>query len=171
MDPRLANLLGVVALAASDRVAATVTEPVGCGGAHPAALVHAAAHPGESIEALRRVIGVSHPAAVQVANRLVAEGLLERRPGPDRRTVALHVTPAGDAAVARLLARRAAALGALLDPLDDEERERLASLLDKMVAGLADDRPDALVACRLCDRAACVNAGACPLQHTVVPAT
>ena len=170
MDGRLANLLGVVALAASDRVAATVTEPVGCGGAHPAALVQIASYPGESIEALRRVVGVSHPAAVQVVNRLATEGLVERRPGPDRRTVALHLTAAGDVAVDRLLERRADALGALLDPLDDDERERLGALLEKVVAGLADDRPDALVACRLCDRAACIAARACPLQHTVVPA-
>jgi DNA-binding MarR family transcriptional regulator len=122
---------------------------------------------GESIEALRRVLTVSHPAAVQVVNRLVADGLVERRPGPDRRTVALHVTTAGDAAVARLLERRATALGGLLDPLDDDERVRFASLLEKVVAGLADDRPDALIACRLCDRAACATARDCPLQHTV----
>jgi DNA-binding MarR family transcriptional regulator len=170
VDGRLVNLLGVVALAASDRVASTVSEPAGCRGAHPAALVQISRYPGESIEALRRVVGVTHPAAVQIVDRLVEGGLIERRPGPDRRTVALHVTAAGDAAVTRLLERRAAALGGLLGPLDEDERARLGPLLEKVVAGLADDRPDALVACRLCDRAACTAARACPLQHTV-PAT
>src|SRR5688572_32469345 len=95
-DARLANLLGVTALAASDRIRRAVEEDLARGGGAPAALVHLQAYPGESIEALRRVLGISQPAAVRIADGLAAAGLLERRPGPDRRTLALHLTAAGE---------------------------------------------------------------------------
>ena len=166
MDRRLENLLGAVTLAAGDRVRPAVEHGLGHGGAAAAALTHLSGHPGESVEALRRVLGISQPGAVAVVERLVAAGLADRRPGPDRRTHALHPTAAGAAALDRLLDARAAALGELLDPLAPGERAQLTHLLEKVVAGLADDRPRARTVCRLCDRAACV-AGGCPLDHTV----
>lgn len=166
-DDRLANLLGVTALAATDRLRAAVEDDLGHGGVAPAALVHLEAYPGESIEALRRVLGVSQPAAVRAVDRLAGEGLIVRRPGPDRRTLALFLTADGTRAALRIRERRTEALRALLGALDDEERARLVPLLEKLTSGLAADRPGALHVCRLCDRPACV-AGPCPLAHTSV---
>src|SRR4051794_30491020 len=104
---RLANLLGVTALAAADRL--------GDGrGSASAALVHLQAHPGGSVESLRRVLGISQPAAVRLVDRLAAEGRLERLPGADRRTLSLRLTPAGERAAGAVLARRAEALRDLL---------------------------------------------------------
>ena len=167
MSDRLAQLLGVVSLAAADRFRRAVEEPLGRGGAHSAALVHLDAHPGESVQGLARVVGVSQPAAVKIADRLAADGLVERRPGADRRTVALHLTAEGHAAVAGVLSRRASELSALLSVLAPAEREALEPLLEKLVAALADDRPRALNVCRLCDRDVCCggNTG-CPMAHT-----
>jgi hypothetical protein len=102
-----------------------------------------------------------------VVERLVGNGLVERRPGRDRRTQALHATPRGHEALAALLAGRAEALAGLLTPLSRAERDTLTPLLEKVVAGLADDRPHALTACRLCDRDACRRGPGCPLGHTV----
>lgn len=111
-------------------------------------------------------LGVSQPAAVKIADRLAADGLLERRRGPDRRTTALHLSPAGRQAAARLLAERAAELGELVSGLDPTERHVLERLLERLVPGLADDRTAALRTCRLCDRAACYGSGPdCPLEH------
>jgi MarR family transcriptional regulator, negative regulator of the multidrug operon emrRAB len=166
-DDRLANLLGVAALAATDRMRAAVEAELASGGGAPAALVHLQAHPGDSVEALRRVLGISQPAAVRIADRLAASGLLERRPGADRRTLALHLTAAGEAAATRLLERRAARLGELLSALEPAERAALVPLLERLVASLATDRAGALSACRLCDRAACTSDPGCPLDHTV----
>jgi MarR family transcriptional repressor of emrRAB len=166
-DDRLANLLGVTALAAADRLRSAAAEGVGHAGAAPAALVHLQAHPGGSIEALSRVLEISQPATVRLAARLEDEGLVERRPGRDRRTLALFVTEHGSATADRFLAERASALGALLDALSDSEQEQLAPLLERLVSALADDRPGALTACRLCDRQACTRNPGCPLQHTV----
>jgi DNA-binding MarR family transcriptional regulator len=165
-DARLANLLGVTVLAANDRARTAIADAVGYGGAAPAALVHLAAYPGESVEALHRVLGISQPGTAQIVERLVDHGLLERRPGPDRRTHALHLTAHGRRALDALLERRAEVLATLLAPLSDAERARLTPLLEKIVAGLADDRPQARTTCRLCDRDACCREPGCPLAHT-----
>jgi len=165
-DPRLAQLLGVVALAAADRMRGAIEAELTAGGGAPAALVHLQAHPGGSVEALRRVLGISQPATVRVVDRLADAGLLERRAGPDRRTLALHLTATGEAAASGVLERRAESLQAMLGPLPATERAALLPALERLVATLADDRAGALSTCRLCDRAACTSAPGCPLEHT-----
>jgi DNA-binding MarR family transcriptional regulator len=167
-EDRLVNLLGATVLTATDRTQAAIADALALSGAAPAVLVHLAAYPGESVEALHRVLGISQPGTVQVVRRLVDRGLLERRPGRDRRTHALHLTAAGDDALEALLQRRAQVLTTLLAPLSDAERERLTPLLEKVVSGLAEDRPQALTVCRLCDRDACCREPGCPLGHTTV---
>jgi DNA-binding MarR family transcriptional regulator len=165
-DARLANLLGVTALAAVDRLRPPVDVEAGHGGGAAGALVHVCAWPGESVDGLRRVLGISQPATVRTVNRLVADGLIERRPGPDKRTVALVPTAAGRAAAGRVLAARTAALQDFLAPLDEREREQLLPLLERLAGTLADDRAGAVRVCRLCDRDACCGTAPCPMQHT-----
>jgi len=167
-DARLVNLLGATVFAGADRASAAIAEAPGLGGAGPGVLVHLAAYPGESVEALHRVLGISQPGTVQLVQRLVDHGLLERRPGRDRRTHALHLTPAGRRAVGELLERRAHVLATLLAPLSRAEREQLTPLLEKIVSNLAGDRSRAMTVCRLCDRDACCREPGCPLSHTVV---
>ena len=166
-DDRLANLLGALALTAADRIGNGASAAAPHGGAHPAALVHLLAHPGGSIEELRRVLGISQPGAVQAVNRLEAAGLIERRAGKDARTRSLRLTARGRRVARSVLAERARSVSGVLDGLDAEERARLLPLLEKLVAGLADDRPGALTVCRMCDRDACCDGGECPLEHTV----
>ena len=167
MADRLAQLLGVLALAGADRCRAAVEGAVGRGGGHAGALVHLDAHPDESVQGLADVLGVSQPAAVKIADRLVTDGLLERRPGADRRVRALRLTSKGRRAAAGVLAERAEALEELVSVLEPPERVALEQLLEKLVATLAHDRPGALTVCRLCDRSVCCRDGAgCPLEHT-----
>lgn len=168
MADRLAQLLGALSLSATDRFRTTVEGSLGRAGAHAAALVHLDAYPGDSVQALATVLGVSQPAGVKLATRLAADGLLKRRPGPDHRTLSLHLTPEGRTAAAQVVADRAAELDQVLAVLDADERERLEPLLEKLVAALAADRPGALAVCRMCDRDTCCGAPAgCPLEHTV----
>jgi DNA-binding MarR family transcriptional regulator len=128
--------------------------------------VHLQAWPGQPLEALRRALGISQPATVRLVDQLEASGHVERRAGPDRRTRALHLTVAGEHAADALLARRAEPLRGLLAALSPAERTALEPLLERLVAALADDRPSAVHACRLCDRRACTSGPGCPLQHT-----
>jgi MarR family transcriptional regulator, negative regulator of the multidrug operon emrRAB len=164
---RLTNLLGVTALAAMDRLRPAVEILAGHGGSAPAVLAHLLAHPGDSVEGLRGVLSISQPATVRLVDRLVADGFLERRPGPDRRTLALVLTPAGRETATQLLAARADALADMLAVLDEQEASQLEALLAKLTVPLAVDRPGALTVCRLCDRAACAQEPGCPLNHTV----
>jgi len=167
MADRLAQLLGVLAIAAADRCRAAVDGAVGRGGAHAAALVHLDAHPGESVQGLADVLRVSQPAAVRIVDRLAADGLVERRAGADRRVRALRPTGKGRRAAADVLLERAAALDELVSVLDPRERAALEPLLERLVAALAQDRPGALTVCRLCDRSVCCGAArGCPLDHT-----
>jgi DNA-binding MarR family transcriptional regulator len=165
---RLAQLLGVLSLAATDRFRRAVEGSLRRGGAHAAALVHLDAHPGESVNGLARILGVSQPAAVKVADRLTADGLLERRTGADRRTRTLHLTRAGRVAAAQVLSDRSDELTGLLGVLEPAEREGLEPLLEKLVAALADDRSGALKVCRLCDRKVCCGStSGCPMEHAI----
>jgi DNA-binding MarR family transcriptional regulator len=164
---RLTNLMGALALAATDRMTDGAGAAVAHGGAHPAMLVHLLGHPGDSIDRLRRVLRISQPGAVRAANRLEEAGLLERRPGKDGRTTSLHLTARGRRVARAVLSERERGVGDLLDLLDEDEQARLLPLLEKLVARLADDRPGALTVCRLCDRDACCATAPCPLQHTM----
>src|SRR4051794_18115345 len=168
MSDRVDQLLGVVALAAADRMREATEAELGHGGAAPAALIHLDAHPGEPLEGLRVALRISQPGVVRVVDRLVDADLVERRPGPDGRTRALHVTRAGKAAARRIRATRARVLSELTEPLSPGVRHALEPVLDRLAAALADDRPQALAVCRLCDRETCCGEGgaACPLQHT-----
>jgi MarR family transcriptional repressor of emrRAB len=164
---RLANLLGVTALAAADRLRAAIGAELARTGSAPAVLVHLQAYPGESVVRLQAVLGISQPATVRVVGALVADDLVERHPGRNRRTLALYLTEAGEAAARAVLAERAIALEAMVATLDPADRERLEGLLERIVTRLADDRPTALHVCRMCDRGACRRAPGCPLDHTV----
>jgi MarR family transcriptional regulator, negative regulator of the multidrug operon emrRAB len=167
MPDRLAQLLGVLALAGADRFRSAVDDAVGRGGAHAGALVHLSAYPDESVQALADVLGVSQPAAVKIADRLAGDGLVERRIGADRRVRALRLTPKGRRAADDVLSQRAVALDELVSVLEPADRATLEPLLEKLVAALARDRPGALTVCRLCDRTTCCGgATGCPLEHT-----
>lgn len=167
---RLENLLGVLMLAADDRVKPAIESGLGQRGAGAGALVHLATYSGESTEQLARVLTISQPGAVAVVERLVAAGFVERHPGADRRTHALHITNDGLQAVDHILRARRDRLAELLAPLSHDERDQLTSTLEKVVAGLAQNRRQARTACRLCDRTSCCSGPGCPLDHTVTPA-
>jgi DNA-binding MarR family transcriptional regulator len=163
---RVAQLLGVTALAAMDRLRAEVAGTPGLSEADAGALVHLQAWPGGSVGDLAGVVGRSQPATVRLVDRLVERGLLCREAGVDRRTVALVLTDAGARAADAVLAARAAALAPMLADLSLSERATLEHLLGRVAAGLAEDRPSAVHSCRLCDRNACTSGPGCPLEHT-----
>jgi MarR family transcriptional repressor of emrRAB len=164
---REANLLGAVALAVSDRVRAAVELAAAQGGSAPAALVSLAGYlDGSPIDAVRGPLGLTHSATVRLVDRLVAAGLARRREGPDRRSVAVELTPAGHRAAAKAARARAEALEEALAGLDAGERAELARLQEKVLATLTDGRATAGHICRLCDSHACGHwEGRCPVTQ------
>jgi DNA-binding MarR family transcriptional regulator len=175
MDERTLQLLGVVSLAAVDRL----RDALGAGEPRTGhdrldetdagALVHLQAWPGTSVNELAAVIGRSQPATVRLVDRCVERGWLRRDPGRDRRTLALELTDRGTELVDEILAARATVLRPMLGALSAAERADLERLLGRVAARLADDRRTATHVCRLCHRGVCMSGPGCPLEHTMTP--
>lgn len=121
MQDRTANLLGALGLAVADRIAEIALEVLDRAGETPAALVVIGYGLGPSNDQLRRILGLSHPGMVRLVDRLVADELVERQVGRDRRAVALFLTQKGHEARETLLAGRLAAIKSMLSPLGEEE--------------------------------------------------
>jgi MarR family transcriptional regulator, negative regulator of the multidrug operon emrRAB len=170
MIDRTANLLGVVGLAVADRIEQTARDILNHAGETPAALVVIGYGLGPSNDQLRRVLGLSHPGSVRLVDRLVADGLVERRQGRDRRAIALHLTDRGDSLREELLAGRLASIRPLLSPLTGSEQAALAGLLHKMLASLDATDAQRCSLCRLCDDRVCTD---CPIpadfRHQPLP--
>lgn len=175
-DERLANVLGAFALALSDDLEAATARAAGHTGAGPAALVALSdLLAGRSVDDLRRAVGLTHSGGVRVVDRMVGDGLVERRPGPDGRSVALALTPAGRRLAGEVRDARQAALQRVVGVLDDGERAELGGILDKLVAGVVGRRLESRAAgavppggwmCRLCDAVACERSeGHCPAAN------
>lgn len=160
MSDRTANLLGAVGLAVADRIEAVALDVTNRAGETPAALIVIGYGLGPSNDQLRRILGLSHPGTVRLLDRLVADGLVERREGSDRRAVALFLTEQGHAAREALLAERLAAIRPLLSPLSEAEQEGLAALLSRMLAALPSSDLERCHLCRMCDDRVCKN---CPI--------
>ena len=149
------NAFGALSLAVADRMQEAMAGAAGHGASGPAALVALdGAAGGGSIDALRRLLGITHSGTVRLVDRLAEAGLVERRVGPDARAVSLHLTPPGRRTARRVLAAREAALEQVLAPLSPAQRAQLQSLLAPMIEGIADAR-----ICRKCDTSRCAS---CP---------
>ena len=160
MVDRTANLLGAVGLAVADRIEEAARDALGHAGETPAAVVVIGYGLGPSNDQLRRILGLSHPGSVRLVDRLVADGLVERREGRDKRAVALYLTDSGEEVRRQLLKGRLAAIRPLLTTLTRGEREVLASLLHKMLSSLPTTDLERCNLCRLCDDRACNE---CPI--------
>jgi MarR family transcriptional regulator, negative regulator of the multidrug operon emrRAB len=155
MTAHTANLLGALALGLADAIHRIARDEAREGGPAGAALCAIAHEPGLSIEQLRRALGLSHPGAVRLIDRLAAERMIERRAARDKRAVALHLTAAGVRHVRQILAERRRALAAAVAALSPRERRVLAPLLAKMLRALPQSEAHALAICRFCEGDAC----------------
>lgn len=160
MRDKTANLLGALGLAVADRIAEIALEVLDRAGETPAALVVIGYGLGPSNDQLRRILGLSHPGMVRLVDRLVADELVERQVGRDRRAVALFLTPKGHEAREMLLAGRLAAIKSMLSPLVEEEEESLGFLLSRILAGLPSSDLERCHLCRMCDDRVCRD---CPI--------
>ena len=97
-------------------------------------------HPeGLKMRDLSRLLMVSGGNVTGIADRLVEEGLIERRDDPrDRRAYTVCLTPKGKAQFAEMAALHEQWVIALFDGLAREEQAQLSSLLGKLKRHLAE---------------------------------
>lgn len=160
MLDRTANLLGAVGLAVADRIQEIARDVLSRAGETPAALVVIGYDTGPSNDELRRILRLSHPGSVRLVDRLVGDGLVERREGRDRRAIALYLTNRGRALREDLLKGRLSAIRPLVASLTEPEQETLATLLHKMLSSMETTNLERCTLCRMCDDRVCVN---CPI--------
>ena len=159
---RTANVLGALALGLADEIRAASERQAREGGPAPAAVTLIGHDPGLSIDRLRRALGLSHPGAVRLVDRLAADGLVERRPSArDGRAVALVLTRDGERQRDAILAERHGRLLAALQLLNRRERVQLDWLAARLLSAFVRDDGHAYAVCRLCDEKACLE---CPVD-------
>lgn len=90
------------------------------------------------------VLRVDRSSATRAIDRLEAAGLVARRVDPcDARVVVVEATPAGQALLERVRDRATAMLAEVLTTFSTEDRERLAALMERLVAALDERRATA----------------------------
>lgn len=161
-ERRLQNLLGTLLLALSDSITHEVNTVAGHSGATAAALTFLAQEPGVGIEQLKRPLGLTQSATVRLVDRLVADGLAERRAGNNGRAIAVHLNPAGDLAARQILDRRHTVLRDTLGALEDAERAAMTGMVEKLLASITTGPEHGERICRMCDL------DACPIQRCPV---
>ncbi len=101
------------------------------------AIVYVALHEGCDQMALGRALGVNRARAMKVVDELEARGAVERRSGRDRRSNALHLTPAGAALRGQIEQVTLEHDEAFFGALTAKERDDLRKLLAKLRASVS----------------------------------
>lgn len=161
-----ANVLGTLTQTVTDRVGLGVMAAAGRGAAAPAALVTLLWYPDRPIGFLATRLRITHPGAVQLADRLERAGLVERIPSADGRSRLLALTSRGEEAARRVLAARRDVLARAISALDDAQVRALTDATESMLDALADDLLTSEFMCRLCDELACPDSR-CPVERAV----
>lgn len=159
---RAGNLLGALAIGLGDRLERAAEVASGRSGARAAALTNLAQWPGDTIEELRHMLGLTHSATVRVIDGLAADGLVERvhvGGGPAVRPV---LTAAGKAEAHRVLAVRKAVLDYLIAQLSEEEIAAVTEVAEHLLSALTHDFNAGELICRLCELDACPQ-DVCPV--------
>ena len=157
----LANIVGALALALTDSIAQSVEGMVDDAGPATEALCLVRHAPGIPIEQLRRALGMSHPGAVRLVERLEKQGLILReRCSVDRRAVELKLTEEGEVLVNKIHQTRLLALEEAIASLSSKDRLHLCRISNQILFSLTKTKDSALSICRLCDETNCLN---CPV--------
>lgn len=164
-DERTLNLLGAFSLSMMDALQERLEANAGYGGETSAALVSVGAAAGLSINELSKILDLSHPGTVRLVDRLEGEGLLERKPGADGRTLSLFLTSAGQKRRRVILKERREQLQFALSALSKNDRKQLSALLEKMLAAMTTNEQRWSTICRLCEEEVCPGEN-CPVEQS-----
>jgi DNA-binding MarR family transcriptional regulator len=157
------NVFGALALLLADEIVRSASAQAPEVGPASSALALLHHEPGLSIRKLAAGVALSHAGAVRLVDRLVAEGLVERRGHEsDGRARLLHLTAAGETTSMAVLQARNATLARALTVLSDDEVAMLGLLSERMLRALLGNEEHAYRVCRLCDYSSC---RCCPVDE------
>ena len=156
------SVFGALAVLVPDEIVRSARVPAPGAGPAFSALTLLCHEPGLSIRKLAAGVALSHAGAVRLVDRLVSDGLIERRGHEsDGRARSLHLTRAGEKAGTAVLQARDTALVRALSVLSADEVAMLASLSERMLRALLENEQHAYRVCRLCDYSSCRG---CPVE-------
>jgi MarR family transcriptional repressor of emrRAB len=159
-----ANILGTLAQTIVDRQRLGMDAVAGHGGRAPAALITLHFYPDRPISFLAHRLRISHPGAVQLVDRLVADDLAERVSAVDGRARHLRLTERGEQISRAVLAQRMLVLERALSALGDADCRALVSSVEAMLEALTDDLLTSEFMCRMCDELSCPD-DRCPVER------
>lgn len=107
-------------------------EPYGISPARVTALALIRAQPGLDQSTLGRALSINRASAMKLVNLLVERGLVERRPGRNLRSHALHLTCEGETQLPQMVARLHAFEAPVLAGLTKGEQATLLRLLQRI---------------------------------------
>ncbi len=162
-QPALENLLGALSRAVQDTLYEQSPTHQELGDSAVGALVTIHAWQGLSIAHLAEILHLTHPGTVRLVDKLVQRGWVEKRGSPDGRTVALHLSTAGERVRQTMNERRQALMANLLTALTEEEQLTLHRLVGKLLTDLPRTPRDAYAICRECSLESCSPMG-CPVE-------
>ena len=165
-NARTANLLGAFTVAMHHQVLQRINADQRIGGEGPAAVVLIGTNPGKTVDFLARALELSHSGTVRLVDRLAAEEWVERRPGTDKRAVALHLTKAGHHRMRLILRARRECIENVLGALSAKEQKSLTSALEGMLEKMTTSEQMADSICRLCEEESCPQPD-CPVTQAL----
>ena len=153
---RVANLLGAVALAVTDRLQGVLCAASGCSIQGVAALQWIERFPGIRPGDLARVLDIGGPAVSGLVSRLRKEGLiLVTRARRDQREMALRLSELGERHVRLTSQARTRSLESLIELLPVVLWPRLVKVCERLLAMLPESPRHALATCRHCNWSVC----------------
>jgi DNA-binding MarR family transcriptional regulator len=161
-NPRTANLLGAFVTGLNGQLSRILEEQSEVSGEIPAALVAIAYNEGRTVDYLRRTLTLSHSWTVRVVEKLEKDGLVEKRPGCDKRAVALFLTSQGKKMVKGIVRARRRYFDEILAVLPTKEHKHFTSMLERMLAFVTTDFYVGEAICKLCE------VDVCPQNHCPV---
>lgn len=137
-DDQIANALAALATRVADGLRKGAERAAKRGSKAPTALVLISGQPGQSIDELRKALGLSHSGTVRLVEKLVQDGLVTKQQGMDARTVALRCTAAGLRRARGIVKARKNVIDEVISVLSKDEKNHLEAILRKIPAARID---------------------------------
>lgn len=161
-DVQNRNVFGAFALMVSDDIIQATSSQAPQAGPTSSALALLAHMPGLSIRMLAAGVSLSHAGTVRLVDRLVTEGLVERREhSSDGRTRSLYLTRAGKTVSDDVLNSRDQVIAEGLAVLTHDEIRVLGQISARVLRARLESLEHSYRVCRLCCYEGCPN---CPVD-------